>query len=94
VIVLWSPKAIRHLSDLRAHIERDNLEASARIALAILAAVDRVAEFPNLGRPGRVAGTHELVAPGTPYVIPYRLKRGRIEIIAVFHGRQRWPSRI
>jgi len=24
-------------------------------------------------------------------VIPYRVRRDRVEIIAVFHGRQKWP---
>ncbi len=62
--------------------------------MAILTAVEHLAELPNLGRPGRVSGTRELVVPGTPYVIPYRLRSDRLEVIAVFHGRQRWPNRL
>jgi toxin ParE1/3/4 len=93
VIVVWSPRAIRHLADLRAYISRDNPDAAARVALTLLTAVDRLAELPYLGRPGRVAGTRELVVPGTHYMIPYRLRGERLEIIAVFHGRQRWPKR-
>lgn len=91
---VWSPRAIRHLADLRAHIARDRPDAAARIAMTLLTAVDRLVEAPNLGRPGRVSGTRELVVPGTPYVIPYRLRGERLEIIAVFHGRQRWPARL
>jgi toxin ParE1/3/4 len=94
VNVVWSPRAIGHLADLRAYIARDNADAAARVALTLLAAVDRLAELPNLGRPGRVAGTREVVVPGTPYVIPYRLRGERLEIVAVFHGRQRWPKRL
>jgi len=56
--------------------------------MTLSAAVERLAELPNLGDPGRVAGTRELVVPGTPYVLPYRLKSDRLDIIAVFHGRQ------
>ena len=93
MIIAWSPRAIAHLADLRAHIARDNPGAAGRIAMTLLAAVERLAEFPNRGRPGRVAGTRELVVPGTPYVIPYRLRGDRLEIIAVFHGRQKWPRR-
>ena len=91
--VVWSPRAIRHLSASRAYIARDNPDAAADVALALLAAVERLAELPTLGRPGRLAGTRELVVPGTPYVIPYRVGSERLEIIAVFHQRQQWPSR-
>ena len=92
--VVWSPLAISHLADLRAHIARDHPEAAGRVAMALLSAVDHLAAFPNLGRPGRVSGTRELVVPDTPYVIPYRVRGARLEIVAVFHGRQRWPKRL
>ena len=92
--VVWSPRAIRHLTDLRAYIARDNPDAAARIAETLLTSVERLAGLPNLGRPGRVSGTRELMVPGTPYVIPCRPRGQRLEIIAVFHGRQRWPQRL
>jgi toxin ParE1/3/4 len=94
VIVVWSPRAIEHLAQLRAYIAQDNPTAANRIGSTLLEAVERLAELPNLGRPGRVAGTRELVVPGTPYVIPYRLRGDRLEVIAVFHGRQKWPKRL
>jgi toxin ParE1/3/4 len=94
VTVVWSPRAIGHLAALRDYIARENAGAAARTATTLLAAVDRLPELPNLGRPGRVSGTRELVVPGTRYVIPYRVRGERLEIIAVFHGRQRWPRRL
>ena len=92
--IVWSPRAIEHLAHLRAYIARDNPKAANRIASGMLEAVERLAELPNLGRPGRVAGTRELVVPGTPYVIPYRLRADRLEVIAVFHARQKWPKHL
>jgi toxin ParE1/3/4 len=94
VTIAWSPRAIEHLARLRAYIARDNPKAANRIAGTLLEAVERLAELPNLGRPGRVAGTLELVVPGTPYVIPYRLRGDGLEVIAVFHARQKWPKRL
>lgn len=94
LIVVWSPRAVEHLAHLRSHIAHDNPKAANRIASALLEAVERLAELPNLGRPGRVAGTRELVVPGTPYVIPYRLRGDRLEVIAVFHGRRQWPKHL
>ena len=92
--VVWSPRAIGHLAGRRACIARDNPDAASGVAMTLLAAVERLAKLPNLGRPGRVAGTREIVVPGTRYLIPYRLRGDRLEIIAVFHGRQRWPKRL
>ena len=92
--VVWSPRAIGHLAALREYIARQNPGAAARTAATLLAAVDRLAELPNLGRPGRVSGTRELAVPGTRYVIAYRVRGERLQIIAVFHGRQRWPKRL
>jgi toxin ParE1/3/4 len=94
VNIVWSPRAIEHLAHLRAYIARDDPKAANRIASASLEAVERLAELPNLGRPGRVTGTRELVVPGTQYVIPYRVRGDRLEVIAVFHGRQKWPKRL
>ena len=92
--IVWSPRAIEHLAHLRKYIARDNPNAANRIASALLEAVERLAQLPNLGRPGRVAGTRELVVPGTPHIIPYRLRGDRLEVVAVFHARQKWPKQL
>ena len=44
-------------------------------------------DHPSLGRAGRVPGTRELVVPDTPYLVPYRVRGMRIEILRIFHGR-------
>lgn len=60
----------------------------------IRAAVERLAASPAIGRPGRVAGTRELVISGTPYIVPYRAKKEDVvQIITVLHSAQRWPDR-
>ena len=92
--VVWSPRAVGHLAHLRVHIAQHNPDDAGRIAGTLLAAVERLAVLPNLGRPGRVAGTREFVVPGTRYVIGYRLRGDRLEIVGVFHERQRWPTRL
>ncbi len=47
---------------------------------------------PEMGRPGRVPGTRELVIPRTPFIVPYRLVGNTIQILRVFHGTRRWPE--
>jgi toxin ParE1/3/4 len=92
--VVWSPRAVRHLVDLRAYIEKDSEQNAAAVAKRILEAVELLETQPEMGRPGRVLGTRELVIPDTPYIIPYRVRRERLELIAVFHGRQKWPAKL
>jgi toxin ParE1/3/4 len=90
--IVWSRRAIRHLIKLRDYIAQDNPDAAADIAARVLDAVEHPATFPSLGRTGRVAGTRELVVPETAYIIPYRIRGNRVELIAIFHGRQLWPN--
>jgi toxin ParE1/3/4 len=92
--IVWSRRAIRHLVYLRKYIEKDSEQNAALVAKRILEAVDLLQTQPGMGRPGRVPGTRELVVPDTPYIIPYRVRRGRLELIAVFHGRQKWPAKL
>ena len=88
----WQPLALADLRALRAYIARDDPGAARRVASRIRAAVERLADHPGAGRPGRVSGTRELVVAGTPYLVPYRVKGPAIEILRVYHGAQRWPA--
>ncbi len=81
-----------NLSDIAAYIARDNAEAADRITDLILTAVERLSAYPPLGRSGRVDGTRELVVGNTSYIVPYRVHKDRVEIIAVLHGAQKWPT--
>lgn len=91
--VVWSRRAIRHLVSLREYIEKDSEQNASVVAKRILSAIELLQSRPEMGRPGRVLGTRELVVPDTPYLIPYRVRRDRLELIAVFYGRQKWPAK-
>jgi addiction module RelE/StbE family toxin len=92
--IVWSRRAIRHLVHLREYIAKDSDQKAALVASRILKAVELLQTQPDMGRPGRVVGTRELVVPDTPYVIPYRVRQDRLELTAVFHGRQKWPTKL
>ena len=91
--VVWSRRAIRQLISLREYIESDSEQNAATVATRILKAIDLLAKHPEVGLPGRVMGTRELVVASTPFVIPNRVRRERLELIAVFHGHQKWPEK-
>lgn len=89
--VVWTARALRDLAALRAYISQDNFPAAERQVDLILAALAGLARFSGSGRPGRRAGTRELVVGRTPYLVPYRI-RGPLVELRVLHGRQRWPD--
>ena len=76
----------------RQYIERDNKGAAMRVARRLRGASNGLTSHPEMGRPGRVGSTRELVIPGTPYLLPYRVREGKVEILAVIHGAQEWPE--
>jgi toxin ParE1/3/4 len=90
---VWSPQAIDDLVALRTYIEQDNPAAARRIVLHIIQNIDTLLpRSPEMGRPGRVPGTRELIIPRTPFIVPYRLEGNTIQILRVFHGALRWPE--
>jgi toxin ParE1/3/4 len=91
--IIWSPEAIQDLISLRAYIAEENPAGARRIVLRIIHDVEHLLpDNPQLGRPGRVAGTRELVVPQTPYIVPYRVQRATIQILRAFHSARRWPD--
>ena len=91
--ILWSPEAIEDLTSLRAHIAQDDPVAARGVALHFIHNFEQLLpDNPQMGRPGRVPGTRELVIPKTPFIVPYRLHRNAIQIMRVYHGARRWPE--
>lgn len=47
--------------------------------------------FPHRGRPGKKAGTRELVLSPLPYLVVYRIIGDIIQLLRILHGAQQWP---
>jgi toxin ParE1/3/4 len=92
--VIWSPRAITHLIAIREFIEKDSDGNAARVAGRIVNAAHLLSSQPHMGRPGRITGTRELVVPDTPYIVPYRVRNERLELLAVFDARRQWPHKV
>ena len=80
----WSRRALQHLAAIRSYLAKNHPRAASQVAVRLLESVDRLAGYPHIGRSGPAIGTRELVVTGTPYVIPYRVKEDRLQLIAVF----------
>ncbi|MCF3640321.1 type II toxin-antitoxin system RelE/ParE family toxin [Rhizobium sp. TRM95111] len=90
--LVWSAFALSDRDGIFTHIEADNPAAAVTVDERIVAAVRRLREFPESGRPGRIAGTRELVITGTPYIAAYAVTETTVRILRVLHGAQQWPD--
>ncbi len=90
----WTPLAISHLQSTHDYIARDNSVAAGKIVRQILGAAERLANYPSMGRSGRIEGTRELVIPGTSFIVAYRIRRNDLQILAVLHTSRKWPERL
>lgn len=92
MIIEWLPAAQRDFDSIIDYIASDNPLAAIEQGDEIERQVTGLLEHRQLGRPGRVKGTRELVIVRTPYIAAYRLKRGKIQILRILHGAQQWPG--
>ena len=87
----WLRRALLDLDDAYDYVAADKPEAARRLVDHIEEGVRRLSLHPNIGRPGRVPGTRELVIAGTPFLVVYRVAAGQAVVLAVLHGARRWP---
>ena len=67
--------------DVRAALELDKLFSTK---------ANKLTAVPQLGKPGRVPGTRELVAHKR-YVLVYEVAGNQIQVLRVLHTARTWP---
>jgi toxin ParE1/3/4 len=88
--VFWLEAAIADIKEIVAYIEVDNPAAARRVASGLYDSAIRLGSHPRIGRRGRSRGTRELVVPSLPFIIAYRIRADRVEVVRVIHGRRDW----
>ena len=86
VEIVWSPRALSRLREIRDYVAKDKPEAAARLATRIVSLVEALKEHPYLGHAGSEPGVRELIVGGTPYLIFYRVRSNRVTIATIWHG--------
>jgi len=92
VRIEWSEVALNDLDAIIFSIAAENVSAALRMDSDISRHVDLLADFPQMGRGGRIPGTRELVVSASRCVVAYRISEDVIQIIRVVHGAQEWPK--
>ena len=88
----WLRRALLNLDHEATYIAQDNPKAAAEFVAHLRDSALLLGEQPNLGRPGRIPGTRELVVSNLPYILPYRIRNDTVEILRVFHTSRKWPE--
>ncbi len=90
----WLRRALENLDAEAAYIARDSPRTAAEFVLHMRDSAGMLADHPDMGRPGRIAGTRELVVTRFSYILPYRVRGNAVEILRVFHTARKWPGRM
>jgi len=90
VKLVWTRPAAADRREIRTYIARDNPAAALALDELVSEKALRLVDHPGLGRPGRVAGTRELVAHRN-YILIYDLADDLVRVLRVLHAARQWP---
>lgn len=93
---VWTTQALDELLSISRYIAADSPNAAEMVSARLRTAATKLGELPT-GRPGRVTGTYEKLAPGLPYILAYEIANAPdgselIAILHVIHGARDWPE--
>jgi addiction module RelE/StbE family toxin len=91
--IQWAKDATRQLAAAHGYVAADGPGAAERLLSRITQTVKQLSTHRHAGREGRIKNTRELVIVNTPYIVAYRIKNeSNIQVLAVLHGKRRWPE--
>jgi len=89
VKLVWTRPASADRREIREYIAQDNPAAALALDELFSEKASHLIDHPGLGRPGRVAGTRELVVHRN-YVLIYDTIGDRVRILRVLHAARQW----
>jgi toxin ParE1/3/4 len=87
--IIYLSLAITDLAEIRAYITANYPHLAQSIGEKLGDRLKGLAQFPNLGKPGRVFGTRELVISNvgkSTYIVIYRVAANDVQILRVLAG--------
>lgn len=89
----YTPRARLDLAEIHDYIAQENLPAARRVVLIIRKAAETLAQNPQVGRTGRIAGTRELTVGRFPFMVAYRVEADEVQVLSVIHTARMWPEK-
>jgi toxin ParE1/3/4 len=91
--IVWTRRATRHLHAAYQYwLAEASQDAADQMLDRIFSVVELLERNPEMGRPGRIETSRELILSPLPFLLAYRLRRNKIEILALLHGARKWPT--
>lgn len=87
----WTREAATDLEGIAEYLVQHVPERAAALIRTIYEVPSLLLDFPLRGRPGKKAGTRELVMLALPYVIVYTVRDDVVVVVRILHGAQQWP---
>lgn len=88
--VAWTPEAGQDRRDIWDFLFDKNPQAAADMDRRFSVAALGLAQNPESGPLGRIAGTREVI-PHPSYRLVYQLEPGVVRVVALVHTARQWP---
>lgn len=92
--LVWTARTRADLREIALYVAEFSPTAALALVRRLRSAAAQLVDYPHSGRAGRVEETRELVVAGTSYILPYRVRDGRVEILAALHASRQWPDQL
>ena len=92
MLIKWLTLALADIEQIEAYIYKDNSSTANKVIQLIYNNIQYLLKHPDLGRPGRVPNTRELIIENTSYLVPYRVRENEIQILRILHSSMKWPD--
>lgn len=92
--LVWTEESLDAITDIVGYIAKDNEPAAYKLGNAILDDTKtHLLQNPQLGRPGRISGTRELVVHSS-YIVVYTVSADTLTILTVRHSARVCPGTV
>ena len=89
--LIWSPQSIEDRKQIYAFIAEHDPKAADELDELFGKQASHLLTFPEIGKPGRVANTRELVVH-KHYVLVYACTGNIVTILTVLHTSRQYPA--
>jgi addiction module RelE/StbE family toxin len=87
----WTEEAAHDLERIADYLLDHIPDRAPELVRRVYNAPATLLDFPSRGRPGKRAGTRELVLAPLPYIVVYTVRGDVVFVVRILHGAQQWP---